>query len=200
MKWSILILSIPERLDKLGVLLKKLERQIKEANFPEIELLVLTDNKKRSIASKRNSLLSLAEGDYISFLDDDDTVESDYIESVYEILQKENSYDCITFDQHCLLDNKPLHVSFGLGNPHEGLSLNVDGSYNPIKRPPYHMCIFKRSIASITQFREVWSNDGQSIEDIDWLLRLYPSLGSEYHIEKVLHNYIYNSETTASRK
>jgi len=200
MKWSILILSIPERIDKLGILLKKLEHQIKETKNAEIELLILTDNKQRSIASKRNNLLSMAAGEYISFLDDDDSVASDYIESIYEIIQMQKSYDCITFDQHCLLDNKPLHVSFGLGNPHEGLSLDSIGNYNPIRRPPYHMCIFKKSLACVIQFREVWSDQGQSIEDIDWLLRLYPSLSSEHHIEKALHNYIYNSETTASRK
>ena len=141
----------------------------------------------------------MAAGDYVSFLDDD-TVSEDFVGSVYQVLQKNDHFDCITFDQFCLIDKKQLDVSFGLGNPHEGLSLDNNGNYNPIKRPPYHMCIYKRNLACAHQFREAWSHEGQSIEDIDWLLRLYPTLKSEHHIDKVLHNYIYDSETTSSRK
>ena len=200
MKWSILILSIPERLNKLEILLKDLEHQIAITGTNEIEVLIFTDNKRRSIASKRNNLLSIAEGDYISFLDDDDTISVDFVGSIYHVIRKNEGFDCITFDQFCLIDNKPLDVSFGLGNPHEGLSLDINGNYNPIKRPPYHMCIYKKNLACMHQFREVWSDEGQSVEDIDWLMRLYPSLNSEHHIKKVLHNYIYDSKTTTSRK
>ena len=56
MKWSILILSIPERLNKLQVLLEDLQHQIAETRTGEIEVLILTDNKRRSIATKRNNL------------------------------------------------------------------------------------------------------------------------------------------------
>ena len=94
---------------------------------------------------------------------------------------------------------KESKVTFGLGN-HQGLVLENNGNYRDIKRPPYHMCAFKSDIAKNVKFREVYSDSGQSVEDFDWLRRLYPRLNTEAHIPKILHRYRYSSETTASIK
>ena len=198
MKLSILILSIPERQNLLQGLLKFLNDQIDKEPKRKIEILVLLDNKKRSISQKRNDLLSIAKGDYICFLDDDDMVSPIYIEKVYAFLDR--NVDCITFNQRCSIDGRSLSVSFGLGNPHEGLVLNNSGNYNNIKRPPYHMCVFRRTLAQTVKFRDTYSTTGQSIEDIDWLKRLYPKLETEIHIPEYLHIYRYNSNSTASIK
>ena len=41
--------------------------------------------------------------------------------------------------------------------------------------------------------------NGQSFgEDLDWLVRLYPKVQTEYHINEFLHGYIYNHATTTS--
>jgi hypothetical protein len=73
-----------------------------------------------------------------------------------------------------------------------------DGFLGDIKRPPYHMCLWRREIAQSEAFNPVYGANGQSSEDIDWLMRLYPKIQTEHHIEDALHGYIYSSQTTTS--
>jgi hypothetical protein len=58
--------------------------------------------------------------------------------------------------------------------------------------------LWRREIAQSEEFRPMYSANGQSTEDIDWLMRLYPKVQTEHHIHAPLHMYIYNSNTTAS--
>ena len=199
-KLSILILSIPERLKQLIRLYEVLENQIRSgACESQVEVLTLLDNKQKTIAEKRNILLNSASGEFLAFLDDDDKVADNYIKEIIEAIKKEPKADVITYDQDCLINGIPLKVSFGLGNPHEGLTYDkIKGCYKDIKRPPYHICVWRKEIAKSEKFENVRAENGQSIEDIHWCLRLYPKCQSTYHISKVLHNYLYSSETTQS--
>jgi glycosyltransferase involved in cell wall biosynthesis len=175
-----------------------LKTQINRAKLDgKVEILSLMDNKFCSIAAKRNSLLNMASGDYIGFLDDDDDISGNYLSSL--LSAAEHKSDVITFNQHCMIDKIPLHVRFGLGNPHEGLIYDSGTNcYKPIKRPPYHVCFWKSALARSEQFRQVVTENGQSVEDIDWCRRLYPKCTSSSHIDETLHFYNYNSTTTAS--
>jgi glycosyltransferase involved in cell wall biosynthesis len=196
-KLSILILSIPSRIESALSLIKKLEGQL--GNRRSVELLVLTDNRSQSISEKRNILLNAARGQFVCFLDDDDGIANDYIDRVLTAISENPSVDCISFEQFCSLDGEPMNVSFGIGNPHGQLWRNEEGLLGDIKRPPYHMCLWKRELAQSEQFRPMFAANGQSYgEDIDWLLRLYPKVQTEHHIQEPLHMYVYNSNTTTS--
>lgn len=198
-KLSVLMLSIPSRNAQMINLFNKLQAQIAAlSERHSVELLVLTDNCSKSIADKRNDLLRASRGKYIAFLDDDDDVSDVYISSLIESTNSSDSPDCITFKQHCLIDGDGMVVNFGIGNPHGELVRDQSGSLMDIKRPPYHMCLWRRELALSEQFNSVYGKNGQSAEDIDWLLRLYPKIKTEIHIDAVLHYYIYNSKTTAS--
>jgi hypothetical protein len=198
-KLSVLILSIPSRNSQMIGLFNKLQAQVAVLSECEsVELLVLMDNCSKSIADKRNDLLRSARGKYIAFLDDDDDVGEDYIDALIGVIDSGNSPDCITFKQHCLIDGDSMIVNFGIGHPHGELVRDQSGSLMNIKRPPYHMCLWRRELALSEQFNSVYGKNGQSTEDIDWLLRLYPKIKSEIHIDAVLHRYIYSSKTTAS--
>ena len=195
---SILILSIPERLNSLGNLLAKLDQQIKSNGLSgRVEVASLLDNCTSTIASKRNSILDHALGRYVAFLDDDDDVSQDYVLSLVE--NSQFSPDVITFKQRCKINGRRLDVSFGLNNPHEGLILGPDGNYMPIMRPPYHICAWKAEIAKSEKFREVYGSDGQSCEDIDWCMRLYPKIKNECHVNKTIHLYTYDDAKTKSK-
>jgi glycosyltransferase involved in cell wall biosynthesis len=162
----------------------------------KVEILALLDNKKCSIAAKRNNLLQHAQGDYLAFLDDDDDISADYIASLIDA--SKSGADVITFEQFCRIEGKPLKVSFGLGNPHEPLVCDTNGNYKDILRPPYHVCGWKSAIAKQEQFRHVISESGQSCEDIDWCLRLYIKCATSYHIPTIIHYYTFSSATTSS--
>lgn len=193
---SILILSIPSRTESVVALMKKLEGQL--GNRRSVEILVFSDNKSQSISEKRNVLLQAARGRFVCFLDDDDGVANNYIDLILKAAEENPSVDCISFDQFCSLDGEPMNVSFGVGNPHGQLWRNEEGLLGDIKRPPYHMCLFRREIAQSEEFRPIYGANGQSTEDIDWLMRLYPKIQTEYHIPEPMHMYVYNSNTTTS--
>jgi len=197
-KLSILILSIPSRFESLKAAVTHLQEQADATGQGKsVEILVLLDNKSKSISEKRNDLLQMARGKYIAFLDDDDAVSKDYMSKILSAIDG-NDVDCITFNQWCSLDGEPMDVEFGIGNPHGQLWRDEDGFLGDIKRPPYHMCVWRREIAVSEAFNPVYGSNGQSTEDIDWLMRLYPKVQTEYHISDALHGYIYNSNTTAS--
>ena len=193
---SILILSIPSRTESVTALMKKLEGQL--GNRRSVEILVLTDNKSQSISEKRNVLLQAARGQFVCFMDDDDGIANNYVDALLTAATENPTVDCISFDQFCSLDGEPMNVSFGIGNPHGQLWRNEEGLLGDIKRPPYHMCLWRREIAQSEEFRPMYGANGQSTEDIDWLMRLYPKVQTEYHIPEPMHMYIYNSKTTES--
>ena len=197
-KFSILMLSIPERIESMTAAVKHLQEQADALGQGKaVEILVLLDNRSKSISEKRNDLLQMARGKYIAFLDDDDAVSKDYMSKILTAIDQ-NDVDCISFNQWCSLDGEPMNVEFGIGNPHGQLWRDEDGFLGDIKRPPYHMCLWRRDIAITEQFNPVYGANGQSSEDIDWLMRLYPKIQTEHHIPDALHGYIYNSKTTAS--
>jgi glycosyltransferase involved in cell wall biosynthesis len=75
---SILIPSIPVRTELLHRLLCILAPQV----TPEVEILINMDSGAKTIGDKRNSLLRAAEGEYVSFIDDDDRVSEDYVKQL----------------------------------------------------------------------------------------------------------------------
>lgn len=197
-KFSVLMLSIPSRIESMSAAVKHLQEQADATGQGEsVEILVLLDNRSKTIAEKRNDLLKMARGRYIAFLDDDDAVSKDYMSKILKAID-ENDVDCISFNQWCSIDGEPMDVEFGIGNPHGHMWRDEEGFLGNIKRPPYHMCVWKRELAQSEFFIQSYSSAGQSSEDIDWLMRLYPKVQTEFHIDDALHGYIWSSKTTAS--
>jgi hypothetical protein len=184
---SILTPSVPERLHShLIPLLDKIKKQI--GNL-QVEHLIFLDNRKRSIGFKRDSLVQIANGKYLAFVDDDDDISDDYVSSLYTAI-KNNDVDVITFDQYCYVNNNPPSViNFSLEN-------KTNQEYIPnaiIKRLPFHVCAWKTQIAQKHRFV-----DENYSEDWYWCKKLLEETKTEYHIPKRLHSYIYKDEITTT--
>lgn len=185
-KLSILIPSIPSRIDKLTTLISKLESLIGDK---PVEILAFTDNKKRSIGCKRQALVDIAKGDYLAFLDDDDDLLPEYIDEVLKA--SESSPDVITFKQWCVVDGNDFIVDFDLRHTENEECKIVEGKYIDIKRKPFHVCFWKREIAQSERFPDVGYG-----EDWNWIEKIIDKATVQYKINKVLHKYVFDSSIT----
>jgi len=181
--------------------MEKLEKQIGDRE--EVEIISIMDNKSFGISEKRNELMKLARGSHLTWIDDDDDVADNYVSKLTETISANPDVDVISFDQMCYLEGKEARVFAEMGNPHEHVlpDPNDPTRYKDTLRPPYHWCCWKTSLAASESFREVWSHgdSGQSMEDIDWLTRLYPKVEESIYLQgHYLHIYRYSTEISES--
>jgi hypothetical protein len=179
MKLSILILTVPSRIDTFYPrLIKCLLSQIK--NRENIELLALLDNKKRTVGEKRQSLINISKGEYIVFIDDDDRISEDYIDSIMNVLESESQseskseVDCVVFDSICDQgNNKKLYCKYGIEYNYISMKGN-DKSENELERmdqwrgKPSHTMVYKATIVKSHCYSNL--NNG---EDMDWVKRAW---------------------------
>ncbi len=180
--WSILICTLQARETAFQQLFKKLENQIKQANLQDkVEIIYFSDNRENSIGYKRNKLLQKSQGKYTCFIDDDDNINENYIQIIYEKLQE--NPDCVSLKGIITFDGKnPCPFTHSLTYDHWFKDNN--GYY----RPPNHLNPIKRDIAIQFIFPETnWH------EDRHWSHALVRSglLKKEVTIEEPLYFYNY---------
>jgi glycosyltransferase involved in cell wall biosynthesis len=80
------------------------------------------DNKSMELGAKRNAMIKLAQGQFIVFVDDDDDVSGDHIDTLLNAIQANRDADCITFNACVSVNSAPpqlcryaLYIS-GAGN------------------------------------------------------------------------------------
>lgn len=96
MLWSVCIATQARRADKLARLLGVLLPQAEQA-LGAVEVVALYNNADKTIHEYRQALLDDARGDYISFVDDDDMVTGDFIETVVVAMWNNPGTDYIAF-------------------------------------------------------------------------------------------------------
>lgn len=92
---SILIPAVPERIAMLGELTELVGRQ---ARGLPVEILVLVDNRQRTTGLKRNGLVALARGAYVTFVDDDDWVADTYVSDILQAIDDNPGVGSVVFD------------------------------------------------------------------------------------------------------
>lgn len=106
-KWSILVPSLPARRELRQRLLDILEPQV--ARFPDVELLVLEDNRSRQYGPKLQAMIDIAQGEYVNFVDDDDVISERYVETIYPLL---TGVDCVGFSAQISIEGGPFKSVF----------------------------------------------------------------------------------------
>lgn len=153
--WQILIATIPHRHATLAALLATLDEQA----VPGLSVLLYRDNLDQSIAAKRQALLDAAEADWISFIDDDDTVYPGFVLRIMAAMYQ--GPDCVGFTVEYVVDGVPQGIA-----EH---SIRYHGWYNwPEKmvRDISHLNPIRRELAIQGHFAGGYSEDSRWAAEI----------------------------------
>jgi hypothetical protein len=183
MRWTIAILTIPQRSADLERLLSVLEPQIGDR---DIEIIISRQNW--SIADKRQWCLDTAQGEYFNFIDDDDLVAEDYVDSIYPLL---DGVDYVGFIlQHYLdgIPSAPQYNSICIGEQFDGSAYFTW---------PNHVNPIRTEIARQARFiTPPHSRDGRG-EDWLWSQQVHPK--TEHFIKRPMYFYLDHPSQSASR-
>ncbi len=198
MRLSILICTVIERCDNFAArLLKGLQAQRKASKHRDvIEIIYLGDDKQMSVGEKRNKLMTMAKGQYVCFVDDDDTLSMDYIHQIFEGMRVAPGMDVYNFKVAYSdgRENKNTPVYYSIKYPKDNNVVSM-GRIECYERLPNHLMVIKNGIASRVKFREISKG-----EDTFWAREARPMLKTEHCIDKTLYYYNWNLETTIAQK
>lgn len=191
-KLSILIPSVhtrrntflPNIQDALFSQLDTLEPHLKE----QVEVIVLLDNKKRMLGSKRNDMVSMAQGEYYVMADDDDRISPSYVRDLLDGTQ--TGADVITFKAEVTINGQSSKICT--------YTKDIAADYNTPDayfRLPNHICAVKREIGMQISFPNIKYG-----EDAAYSKLLKPLLKTEHHIDRVLYYYDFNEQTTETQE
>jgi glycosyltransferase involved in cell wall biosynthesis len=158
--------------------------------YCNIEILSLFDNKKRNIGEKRQNMLDLAQGEYLVFIDDDDRLSDDYIDSIMKALNDNPNTDCVVFDCICCVNNSDVKKLCKYG-----IEFEIAGDINngtEWRGKPAHTMIYKSNIAKKHSYNSLTYG-----EDVDWVKRACVDIKEQTRIDKVLYYYDANYQTTS---
>jgi glycosyltransferase involved in cell wall biosynthesis len=185
-KLSILICTIPSRLDVIPDLIQRLNR---DALGKPVEVIWLGDNKSMTVGAKRNHLISMATGEYIAFIDDDDWVSDNYIARTLEYIDQNPGTDCFTPAGTITRDGKHTqNYHFDLAH---GRNYNRQGiAY----RSPNHICIVKRNKVKNIPFPKKSLS-----EDNVWASKIRKELVSQVNMPDVHYYYQFSYNGTETQ-
>jgi len=151
-----------------------------------VEIIVATDNKQISLGAKRNICVEQSAGDYVTFIDDDDVVEDNYVSLLLNAIKTQA--DCICFKSMYYHNNKAVKpVLFDVS--YAGNYEDADYYY---RLPNPKMC-FKRELLEKTRWSDITFG-----EDTDFAIRVQPLIKSQRLIPLILYHHFYNTQITES--
>jgi hypothetical protein len=185
-KLSILILSLPNRLGKIELLLNELNKQV---SGKSVQILYLGDNKSMSVGVKRNLLIGISAGRYITFIDDDDMISPTYIDDILTEVEK-----------------SPEVISFGVQKYKNGI-LEKEQRFSP-KYPIPYLDPSKKHYNMCPNHLSVWKRDvleedfpDKSLgEDHIWAQSMIPHYNHWVNIDKLLYHYYYSSSESETHR
>lgn len=176
---SVLILSLPERLDSFLKLIKEVRRQ--SINY-SVQIIYLGDNQSMLVGEKRNFIKAMVKGTYCCFIDDDDSISDNYISSIIDAM--DSNPDVITFEvQKYENGNKRMKQIFNMKSHRQFLK----GDHYTL--PPNHLCAWKSSLVHSVDF----PNKNLS-EDHEWSAKMRSEDLTVHSIDEVLYHYYYDTK------
>ena len=190
-KLSILVCTLPNLYRDYHFSVGILDKLTNQSHKKPVQVLYLGDNKSMSVGEKRNKLLEIADGERICFVDDDDEVSDDYVDTLLE---------------YCELDKDV--VTIGVKYTQGGINakkydytfkkiINTRINTIPVAgRVPDHLCLWRRSTAMRIPFPK--ANLG---EDHRWAdAQMRAGYDIEHRFEKIIYFYRFDYNITQTRQ
>jgi glycosyltransferase involved in cell wall biosynthesis len=167
----------------------ELTRQADAIGRGMVEVLINVDAGEQTSGVKRQWLAEQARGQWMAFVDDDDTVAPDYVESILRALASDP--DVVTFD---LVRHGPDGRSLQSLQLRSGDRTMINGRMHMTAN---HLCAWRSSIAR----RVRWHSMLGYADDQLWYqpLKLAGFARTEKHIDKPLYFYHWSPATTANQ-
>lgn len=153
--------------------------------------IIVVHKKNGGLSDARNVGLDICKGDYISFVDSDDYVDHNFIESLIEPTKKD-SYDFIIADHLSSNEQKgSTHLSCNEGPIQDNLT--IIRSYCSLQYPPSAWAkIYRSSFLKSNQFR---FQKGLLFEDQLWSCMLASSAEKIFIIHKQVYHYTIRTDS-----
>lgn len=182
MKWEILILTQPSRVEFLARLAARLAPQLVEG----VRITTRTFDPALTLGENRQRMVDESTAEYISFVDDDDLVAPDYIAKIFPLL---DGVDMVGFNVDCFTDG------VFIGRAHHSLRYgewveNADGYYRDLS----YMTPMRRELVLRSRI------EGGIGEDRRWAARLraLQVVWTEHYINEVMYFYYFRTNKTDS--
>lgn len=194
---SVLVCTIPERVDMFTKLYNELHRQLEymqtfHTTLGHIEILVNSDKRflegGPSIGRKRGELVKRAEGKYLCFLDDDESISGNYLETLVRLCIQDR--DVCTFRNISKLKDYWMIVDMSLKYP-------INDQATPdfmIRRRPWHISPVRSIFAKLHSFTD--SNYG---EDWAWFEQVLSHCLTEAKSESIIHQYNHGKHSESDK-
>lgn len=187
-KLSILIATMPSRFECFKSMMVRLliqssayqtfDKNILYSFIVPIEIIT-DDSLEYNIGVKRNKLLQRAKGEYIVYIDDDDTIHPEYINLILEA--GKSKPDCIAINGTMTTNGhnqQQWFISKEYGHWYTENNIHY--------RTPNHISPVRRELALQAGFPEIAFG-----EDAEYSRRLLPLLKTETIIKEPLYHYDY---------
>lgn len=194
---SILIPTTPDRDYLFYPLYDELNRQIHDLHkvhemLGKVEILV--DSSRRflegglSIGKKREALVNRANGKYLCFLDSDEWIAPNYVETLVRLCNRNK--DVVTFRN--LTKNDFYWTIVDMSLEFSNQEATPDGIVN---RKPWHISPVRSVFAKMYEFTD--TNYG---EDWSWMEKVLKHCETEAKTNQILHTYNHSSKVSESDK
>lgn len=191
--WTIMIPTTVDRDVLYDKLITELMYQMAEQRLElnkHIEIVSIRDNKEISVGLKRQQLLEMAKGLFVSGFDSDDFPHPDYIHDIWGVLYTKPNIDHVGFIEDCDIDGVKSRSIFSI--KHKSWDEKEEG-YDQVR------CANPKSVIRRTKALQVGYKDLRWGEDRLFSEMVTPLLESEIFIEKPLYRYIHRSSNHNER-
>lgn len=183
LKWSILTLTMPSRVEFLARLMCALGPQVDR--HPEVEWIVMVSDPEKLQGDNREDLRLKSKAEYISTVDDDDLVADDYVDRILPLL---DGVDYVGFRLQAYEDGVAIPLPTYHSLKYKTWYSDPEGHYRGIN----HLNPIRRELAMQVPFWGCFGEDSRWCDE----MRKLGIVKTEHYIDDVMYHYYYRNGKT----